>query len=69
MGRRRDNEVKYIDHNGQTGETDKAKFFDIGEEDDLCVPKSVIIDDGDDGSSTIGVEGWWYNRKEEEGLL
>ncbi len=64
--RHADDDVVYIDIEGQTGESQKAKFFNIGTGTDLCVPKSVIEDEGEE---LLGVKRWWHEKKEEEGVL
>jgi len=60
--------TKYIDLAFDTvvRHTPGAILFDMGEEDPVWIPKSMISDDLDEGTKVVPVAEWWAVK---EGLI
>lgn len=51
-----DDDVVWLDHRGVVRQTEKAMLFALDSGEERWVPKSVVVDWGDD---VVGVQKWW----------
>ena len=52
-------DVTWLDHEGVVRQTDKAVLFKLPGGEERWVPKSLIVDQGED---LVGIQKWWCEK-------
>lgn len=54
-------DLVWLNHEGIIAETEKATLFDLGSGIEKWIPKSVIVDWGED---LVGIKQWWAEKND-----